>query len=360
MSSDPFAPSYREARRRFLDAAEAAGLDAQHEPHPLVGRDGEALALDIVVDGPRDAERLLILSSGCHGIEGYCGSGLQVALLQDAAFRAEAREAGVAVLHLHALNPWGMSWWRRTTQENVDLNRNFRDFHAPPPPNPGYDELHPLLLPHDWPPSDAVRAALAAWIAAHGERAFQAAVSQGQATHPQGLFFAGLDPTWSHVALRHALRAHATRCRRLAWIDVHTGLGPQGHGERIYAGPAEDHAALARARAWWGEVTSIWDGSSASAKLTGMLWQTAYEECAQAAYTGIALEFGTHPISAMLETLCEDQWYENHPEVTGPARAAAKARMFAMFFVDTPAWREAVLAQGLDAAQRALRGLAAA
>ena len=39
-----------------------------------------------------------------------------------------AHDAGVAVLYVHGLNPYGFSWWRRTTHENVDLNRNFRDF----------------------------------------------------------------------------------------------------------------------------------------------------------------------------------------------------------------------------------------
>jgi hypothetical protein len=54
----------------------------------------------------------------------------------------------------------------------------------------------------------------------------------------------------------------------VAWIDLHTGLGPSGVGERIYAG--HDDAAMARARRWWGDqVTSIYDGSSTSALLTG-------------------------------------------------------------------------------------------
>src|SRR5205814_8817574 len=67
-----------------------------------------------------------------------------------------------------------------------------------------------------------------------------------------------------------------------SWIDLHTGLGPSGHGERIFA--CRDEApALARARAWWGdEVTSIYDGTSSSAKLTGLMWLAAYEECPQA------------------------------------------------------------------------------
>ena len=34
----------------------------------------------------------------------------------------------LAVLYIHALNPHGFSFWRRVTQEGVDLNRNFHDF----------------------------------------------------------------------------------------------------------------------------------------------------------------------------------------------------------------------------------------
>jgi hypothetical protein len=75
-------------------------------------------------------QMLLIVSSACHGVEGYCGSGVQVFALHDDEWRAKARDAGVAVLYIHALNPYGFSHLRRVTQENVDLNRNFHDFAA--------------------------------------------------------------------------------------------------------------------------------------------------------------------------------------------------------------------------------------
>ena len=84
--------------------------------------------MDVARFGAADASALLILSSACHGVEGYCGSGVQNALLADAGFQAAAARAGVAVLYIHALNPYGFSWLRRTTHENVDLNRNFQDF----------------------------------------------------------------------------------------------------------------------------------------------------------------------------------------------------------------------------------------
>jgi hypothetical protein len=354
-----FSESYAEARGKFLAAAEAAGLDAELHLHPLLGRDGEALALDVVLEGAATAPALLIVSSACHGVEGYCGSAVQTALLRDAAWHEHVRASGVAVLYLHALNPYGFSWWRRTTQENVDLNRNFRDFHQPPPANPLYDELAALLVPPAWPPSAAVEAALARFVAERGFAAMQAAVTAGQYTHAEGLFYGGHDPTWSHVTLRHVLQAHGQRCARLGWIDLHTGLGAPGVGERILAG-RDDAAALQRAKAWWGEqVTSIYDGSSSAALLTGLMWNAACEECPQAEYTGIALEFGTVPLMQTIDALRAEQWLENHPEVDDTRRAAIKRQLRDAFHSDDPAWQRAVLAQSFDAARQALQGLSA-
>jgi hypothetical protein len=359
-SSRFFAQSYAEARTKFLAAAEGAGLDVATHVHPLVGHDGETLALDVVRDGPADAPGLLIVSSACHGVEGFCGSGVQGALLADGGFHAAARAAGVAVLYLHALNPYGFSWIRRVTHENVDLNRNFQDFARPLPRNPDYDRIAHLVVPAEWPPNPEVKAGLASYVAAHGHKALQAAISTGQYEHPQGLFYGGHNPTWSHQALRHVLQDHGRRCRRLAWIDLHTGLGPSGHGERIWAGPDDDDA-IARARRWWGEaVTSIYDGSSESARITGMIWAAAGDECAQAEYTGIALEYGTLPFEQVLDALRAEQWLENHPETPASKRAQIKRQMRDAFCVDTDGWKSRIVAQGVEAAHQAVAGLTAA
>ena len=352
-----FSQTYAEARTAFLAAATAAGLPSDALVHPLTGRDREALAIDVVRDGRADAEHLLLLSSGCHGVEGFCGSAVQTMLLHDAEFRAHCADRGVAVLYVHALNPYGFSWWRRTTDDNVDLNRNFHDFEQPLPANPGYDELAPLLVPAAWPPGEEVQAALQAWTDRHGMPTFQAAVSGGQHRHPDGLFYGGTAPTWSHLQLRQILRHQARLCRRLAWIDVHTGLGPSGVGERIFAW-RHDAIALARARHWWGPaITSVDDGSSSSARLTGLMWNVVDQECPQAEYTGIALEFGTLPLVQMFDALRADQWAQNHPEAPESQRAAIKRQLRDAFYVDTAEWKAQVLGQAAEAARQAVMGL---
>lgn len=359
---DAFSRSYAEARQKFLQAAEQAGLAVDGKTHPMPGLQGETLAMDVVRDGDPAASRLLVLSSGCHGVEGYCGSGIQVAALRDPEWRARAAAQGVAVLYVHALNPYGFSHIRRTTHENVDLNRNFHDFSKPLPVNAAYRELHALLVPGQWPPTTENADAIGRWIAAHGERAFQSAVSGGQYEYPDGLFYGGTAPTWSNLALREVLRTHGRRAGRLAWIDIHTGLGPSGLAERIYAG-REDAATLARVKSWWDgggrtPITSIYDGSSTSAFLTGMMFTAAYEECPQAEYTGIALEYGTVPILQTTGALRGEAWLRGHPDAPAELADAIRRSVFEAFYTDTDAWREQVIAQAREAMLQAVDGLA--
>jgi hypothetical protein len=132
-------------------------------------------------------------------------------------------------------------------------------------------------------------------------------------------------------------------------------------GERIFA-CRDDAAALARAQAWWGgpqqtQVTSFYDGSSTSPPLKGLMWTAAYAECGQAEYTGIALEYGTLPIAAMIDALRADQWAENHPEAPAAQIQAIKRQTRDAFYTDTPGWKQQVLAQALQATWQGVAGL---
>jgi hypothetical protein len=354
-----FSRSYGEARSKFLSAVRAMGLEAASYVHPSSGSDGEALATDVVFDGMPKAEKLLILCSGCHGVEGFCGSGIQTALLHDQARRAMMRNAGVAVLYIHAINPYGFSWWRRTTHENIDLNRNFQDFTKPLPSNQGYEKLAHLLVPAQWPPTIGNKLAILKFAASHGIKATQAAVSSGQYDHPQGLFYGGRKASWSNGTLRDVLRTYARDCTQLVFIDLHTGLGPAGVGERIFSG-GSGPASFERARAWWGpQVTSTDNGNSSSAAVSGEMWNAVDEECPQAERTGIVLEYGTVAMRQVFEALRADQWLANHPEAPDAKRRDIKRQIRNAFYVDTDEWKRKVTEQAMDVVAQAVQGLRA-
>lgn len=356
-----FSASYAQARGKFLAAAAQTNLPVRSYIHPLTGRDGEALAMDVVLDGASDAQRLLIVTSGCHGVEGFCGSGVQVFALHDQDWRAQASAQGVAVLYVHALNPYGFSHLRRATQENVDLNRNFQDFSKPLPRNEAYSALQALLLPERWPPDAANVSAVNRFIETHGMAAFQAAISGGQHEFSDGLFFGGTAPTWSNLTLRQVLRDYVRSATKVAWIDLHTGLGPAGLGERIFA-CRDDKAALLRARDWWGgngttPITSIYDGTSTSAFLTGLMWLALYQECPQAEYTGIAMEYGTLPIAEIMQALRGEHWLHNHPQAPATLAKEIKEQMIRAFYTDTDAWKQQIIEQARQALLQAAAGL---
>jgi hypothetical protein len=196
---------------------------------------------------------------------------------------------------------------------------------------------------------------------AEGLRGFQAIVTRGQHEFPDGLLFGGSEPTWSNLTLRKMLRQTAAGAKELGWIDLHTGLGPPGVGERILAcdGPDAD-----RARVWWGPaVTSIHDESSTSTVITGPMWTAAREECPAARYTGIALEYGTAPIMQVLQALRADHWLHAHRQrrdlAVGGLQQQVGRQMLAAFYLDTDEWKESVIRQGREAISQAIAGLAA-
>jgi hypothetical protein len=353
-----FAASYAEARAKFRQAAHARGLASIPRVHPhAAGAQGEELAVDVALLGDSDARSMLVLLSGVHGIEGFCGSGCQVALLQDEMIVAAVRQSGAAVLFCHAVNPYGFSHLRRTNEDNVDVNRNFRDFATPLAPNTAYASLHAIIVPSTWPPTAGNAAVIDDYVARYGAAQLQAAVSSGQCEFPDGLFYTGRAPAWSNAMLRDVLREHGRGRERIGWIDIHSGLGPWGHGEKIYAGP-DNPSMIARTRAWYGcDVTTFYDATSTSAALTGVSFHAALDACPQAEFTGIGLEYGTQPLDDVFEALRAEQWLANHPEAAEPAREAIKRRMRDAFHDDRDAWKMMVYGQARAAVLQALRAL---
>ena len=98
------AATYAEARERFLEAADRAGGRSAASLHPLAGREGEELAIDVTVVGPTDSEAALVIVSGTHGVEGYTGSALQTHWLND---HVDLRPQNVSVVLVHGLTRTG-------------------------------------------------------------------------------------------------------------------------------------------------------------------------------------------------------------------------------------------------------------
>jgi hypothetical protein len=358
-SADSFSADYAAARAAFRAAAAEAGGTLESLAHPQKGPDGGDLAADVAVFGPRTASRWLVMISATHGVEGFCGSGAQVDWLR----RGEAARlpSDVAVLMIHAINPYGFAWLRRVTEDNVDLNRNWIDFAAPLPVNRGYDALARAAVPTEWTEASRSESArtLGAYAAEHGAMALQQAISGGQYAHPDGVFYGGAGPAWSRLTQSAIFAEYLHAAVRVAIVDYHTGLGPWGYGEEIVT-DAPGTAGYARARAWYGAaITSPAAGSSTSADVKGDGLAAAPLLIAQAEVTGMALEVGTQDLAQVLTALRADAWLHAHGDPIGPEARPIKAAMREAFFGDADDWKGMVAGQSLTAIRQAIRGLCA-
>lgn len=340
-----FSQTYDEARAKFLTAAQAQGMGVERHLHPdALGPSGEPLSIDTALFSPAQADSLLVVTSGVHGVEGFCGSGCQIGLLHDDELFARLAASGLALLLVHAVNPYGFAHLRRVNEDNVDLNRNSVDFAEAASANPAYLEVDPLLLPSTWPPSQADQAALRHYMVTRGEKALQDAATSGQYRVPDGMFYGGTAPCWSTLQMRGLVSRHAAGVSRFIWIDLHTGLGHYGHGEKIFNSP--DPAELERAiRTWGADVRPIAAPGSVSSVVKGDLVGVAYELLPDIEKTCITLEFGTLAPLAVLQALRADHWLHRHPEQGAAQADGIRRALRDAFYCDVPAWKGMVYAQ---------------
>ena len=357
----PELDDHRTARQAFLAAAEAAGATFDAHPHPLLGPDGEALFTDTARFGAPvgEADTVVLISSGLHGVEGHAGSGLQRLLL--ATGRLEQLPPGVAVVLLHAVNPYGFAWSRRVDHENIDVNRNFADYDELPA-NPRYAEVDRFLNPTtpDLDPDDtAFLADLLAFWQEHGDAVAFRTLSGGQYDHPHGVQFGGGHASWSRHTLERVWATHLAGAAHAVALDIHTGLGPLGR-LTVFQTADEHEPAAALGTAWFPSWCYRSDRTgSVDHGLLGVGFDAwAAEDATRPAVATFVVEFGTYDPTGGISVFRADNWLHHHGDPTSPLGLEIRSRMRDFFFVADPTWRTDVADQGLAALHAALDGVA--
>jgi hypothetical protein len=352
MSARYFPESYRDGRTAFLAAAGDRGLSTITRVHPSrLGRDGKPLFLDTVALGPRGTETALLVISGMHGVEGYFGSGVLTTALRENWF---AGCSGRIVL-LHALNPFGFSFDRRTDENNVDVNRNFID-HTHPPDNCDYAALAKAIALSDlsYETMAASDAALAGYAERSGPAQLQAALALGQYTHEAGLCYGGHALCWSATAIFDVLKEELKGARRLIVLDLHTGLGDFATGQIVCDDPIAS-SAFARAKAIWPHVTASASGEAVAPPAYGLPGPALAARVNEVTFA--TLEIGTLPLPDVFSALRKDLWLHCVAGEYHSAAAAIAAEMRAAFFPADPSWREAAMQTARAATAAALPAL---
>ena len=276
-----FSTDYFTARTRFRQAVDKTGGRLFSIPIDAKGPGNEDLTMDIGWFGTEHPKKLLLHSSGLHGVEAFAGSAIQLQLLDNSPKLPD----DTALVLVHALNPYGMAWLRRVNENNVDLNRNFlgQDVKYVGVPE-GYAKLDALLNPPSPPSLDFFlpRAGLA--ILQYGMPALRQAIGSGQYEYPKGIMFGGKQMEQGPREYQHFLAERLASVESILAIDVHTGLGKYGEDTLL-----SDQKGYDTARLMFGERVAPLDAEHGPAYLAARL--------------------GPRAIEAVRKHLVDEQWY---------------------------------------------------
>ena len=244
-----FPKTYEASRARFrrdLILVQRHWPSARLDSCPLAG--DEDLTIDwIQADGLTKLDKLLILATGEHGIEGYVGSAMLQLFIEE--FLPELMPHDTGLLLVHAINPWGMAHMRRTNRRNVDLNRNFsRDRKAfDRSINPEYAQMESFLNPKravgSWLRTNVSFTAKLFWYLVRlGPTRVRDATILGQYRFPKGLYFGGPSLREEPALVMDLMRKQFDRYGQVLLLDMHSGYGPR-YQMRVVNSPLEPRAS---------------------------------------------------------------------------------------------------------------------
>ncbi|MGI9285093.1 MAG: M14 family metallopeptidase [Pseudomonadales bacterium] len=354
--SNCFSLSYQESREKFLTAARDAGAEITSIAHPEKGPEGEDLFMDIACVGNVDSKVVVIVVAGTHGIEGFCGAGIQINFLRNSEVLQRLQDVKLVLIHGH--NPHGFAWLRRVNENNVDLNRNYVDFAESQDMNEAYLGVKDLILPEHY--GEESEKALAEWTEENGLDQFQKIVMGGQRVDPNGLFFGGTSEAWSNKTMREILPNLVANQEIVGLMDVHTGLGPYGHGDLIHSYPkgSDEYTAL---RDWYGDemigINAGEYGDVVAAVPRGPIVSSLDLLLPDKKSIAFVIEYGTVEFERVLKALRADNWLHIHGDVNSQRGKEIKDEMRACFYCESDEWRKKIWNRGLWSVEKLAEGL---
>ncbi len=349
-----FSPDYTAARARFRSSALALGCELEEHPIGEQGPDGEELTLDVARLGPVAARKVVVVSSGLHGVEGFLGSAIQAALLEDQLGGFQPPE-GCALLMIHGLNPYGFAWIRRVDQQNIDLNRNFlldgEPWEGAPERYGEFDDFfNPKQRPNPLEPF-MLRAALK--LLKHGMTMFKDTLPVGQYDFPEGMFYGGSGPSKTMQILDRELPRWVGAAEHVLHVDVHSGAGKWG----TYI-LAANHAASDPRTVWlrgvYGDKIEAWEPDSTLYTIRGGMGVWCKARLPAVVYDQLTAEFGTyHPIR-VIQALRRENQAHHYCQPGDSSLERAKGLLKETFAPAETAWRERCVAQGLAVVDKAI------
>lgn len=361
--SQLFPDSYQTSRQRFrnnLALVKSRWPNATLDQHAIEAED------DLTIDWIRaeavvESKKLLILTTGQHGAEGFVGSAMMQLFTEEYLPKLDPDDTGV--LLVHAINPWGMKYMRRVNANNVDLNRNFvwDEADLNPATNPNYELLNRLLNLQK-PLGNYSFATLSFFIQllrhliSPGQSTLRSAMLMGQYRFPQDLYFGGTELQEENRLLMKIFRDVIQAYDKILFLDMHTGYGPR-YQMSLVNSPLEHRSPQSLAHAFdYPLVVAATPEAfyTINGDMVDWIYHLQQAEFPSKQIYSAAFEFGTlgDSLSASIRSM-RAMIFENRTHwfgTSGPAvEQRVKAEFQKLFSPQEASWREKVVTDARQA-----------
>lgn len=350
-----YCKTYAACRAAFREAAKPYAAQGETGEWRIPSRtDGDLTTDYLYLPAKGSPRNLLVLTSGVHGVEGFAGSAIQRLFLAEILPKLDRQNLGVLVVH--GINPFGMKYLRRVSENNVDLNRNFDvDTKLFETRNEGYRKLVALLNPQTPATSGtltrvgfyykAIRA-----LTRDSLKTLREAVLAGQYEYPTGLYFGGKQFEPQKKLLEDALLDRARAYHNVLVLDLHTGYGKKGV-MHLFASPYETPEVERLTKALFAgypiDEASSKDFYANSGDFSVYVTKLLLREKKQV--IPMTLEYGTFDnqsyygsIESLRRMINENQLH--HHGAKGSSTATRiRSQFMELYFPDNRGWRERIM-----------------
>ena len=352
-----FQASYEVSRDRFRSLSSEIKQKisrTQISRLPVPSHIDADLTIDLCYIPALKKSRLIIISCGVHGVEGFAGSAVQRMFMREILPKVDLENTGIFLIH--GMNPFGFKYVRRVTENNVDLNRNCDiDRVLFTAKNEGYSSLVEFLNPEK--PVDMgsmgnqfffVRAVIK--ILQKSMKSLRQSVLQGQYEFAKGIFFGGKDFEPQVISIRSALADAISDYDAVFGIDLHTGWGARNK-LHLFPNPIENQnvrGAIEKIfegyQIDWGDTEDFYTTTGDFADFIGKIIPGKF-------YLPMTFEYGTMDsqttmgsVKSLHNMIIENQGFY-YGYNTKDDEIEVKKRFREMYFPSSGEWRSEVIRQ---------------
>lgn len=362
--SESFYTGYDEIRTHLQELTAELGVEIFS--HAIDAEDG--LYIDsFYLPGKSAQTNLVVLTTGVHGIEGYIGATTLDVFFHEVYPTLDHEDTGVLVVA--NVNPYGMKYYRRYNENNVDLNRNFildwERFDLAS--NKEYPKVDTFLGPvgkigNGFWHEVGFYLSLGKTAITDGADTISDALLTGQYEYPQGVYYGGTGDEASTVYLKDVFaRCLDSGYENIVHIDLHSGYGPRYN--MVIFNSVYETMNEAQSREAFGYDHIIAYDSEAFYATTGdttdFFYRLAEQKQAQTELFSTCFEFGTigdeffDTILSLKYTVDENRnhWYPTNNETSAEI---IRQNYLELFYPTETAWREKTVADFKTAAMGVL------